>query len=153
MKYALEIEVMLPRERVGELFGEAENLGAWQPGFVGLEHASGKPGKPGAKSRLTYLNGKREVVLTETIEVNNLPAEFSATYEAKGMRMAVRNRFEESGAGRTRWISENEAQVSGVLMRIIALLMPGCFKKQSFKYMENFKVFAEDGADLRKAAS
>ena len=33
---------------------------------------------------------------------------------------------------------------------MIALIMPGCFRKQSLKHMENFKAFAEDGTDLRK---
>ena len=30
-------------------------------------------------------------------------------------------------------------------------IMPGCFKKESFKYMTNFKAFAETGADVRES--
>jgi len=36
-------------------------------------------------------------------------------------------------------------------MRLIALIIPGCFKKQSLKYMTNFKAFAETGAEVRES--
>ena len=49
----------------------------------------------------------------------------------------------------TGWVSENEARVSGFFMRLMTILMPGCFRKESLKYMENFKAFAETGADCR----
>jgi carbon monoxide dehydrogenase subunit G len=150
MNDTLEIEINQPRARVAELFGDPENLGAWQPGYLGLEHLSGTEGAAGSTSTLRYAHGKRVIEMTELLEVNNLPDEFSATYCAKGMKMTVRNRFEEAGPDKTRWDSENEAVVSGIMMRVIALIMPGCFRKQSLKYMENFKAFAEDGTDLRK---
>lgn len=151
INYTLEIDINQPRSRVAELFGEPANLGAWQPGFLSMEDLEGEPGAPGSTSRLKYAHRKREVEMTETLVVNDLPNEFTATYRARGMTMTVRNLFKEDGEGKTQWISENEAEVSGLLMRIISMIMPGCFKKQSFKYMKNFKAFAEDGKDLRKA--
>lgn len=150
MQYTLEIEIEQPREQVAALFGDPENLGAWQPGFLKCEDISSDPGQAGSVCRLSYLHGKREVELMETIEVANLPEEFSARFEAPGMVMTVRNRFEEAGPDKTKWISDNDAQVSGFMMRLMTILMPGCFRKQSWKYMENFKAFAEEGRDLRK---
>ena len=150
MNYTLEIELNQPRARVVELFDDADNLGAWQPGYLGMKHVGGEEGKAGAQYELRYLHGKREIPMLETIEVHNLPDEFSAVYDAKGMKMKVTNKFEEVGEGKTRMIVESEAEVSGILMKLIALIMPGCFKKQSWKYMENFKAFVEEGKDLRK---
>ena len=143
MKYHLEIEINQPRERVAELFGNPENLAFWQPGFVSLEHLSGEEGEAGSKSRLLYKNRGRDVEMIETVTVDNLPDEFSATYEAKGMLIAVNNRFEEAGPGRTRWSSDNEGQVSGIMMNMnrdqtnaIAIQVPstlssGCFHQMA----------------------
>ena len=119
---------------------------------LGMEQISGEEGKVGSKARLKYLHGKREIELIEAVDVDNLPDEYTGTYETKGMRMTVRNLFKEDGPDRTKWISENEAEVSGLMMTIMAKVMPGCFKKQSWIYMENFKAFAEEGKDLRKLA-
>lgn len=150
MNYSLELEINAPRERVVELFDSLENLGAWQPGYLGAEQLEGEPGAVGSKMSLKYAHGKREIELVETIVTNNFPEEFSALFEAKGMEMTVRNYFTEAGEGKTTWRSENEAKVSGIVMRLISFIMPGCFKKQSLDFMVNFKAFVEEGKDLRK---
>ncbi|KAA3609348.1 MAG: SRPBCC family protein [Calditrichaeota bacterium] len=142
MKYTLEIEIDQPREKVIELFDNPENMQHWQPGFLSLEPISGTPGEVGAQSRLKYKMGKRDIEMVETITVRNLPDEFSGTYETTGVWNEVKNLFSESGDSKTKWISHVDFQLSG-FMKIIAFLMPGSFKKQSFKYMELFKAFAE----------
>ena len=149
MNYSLEIEIDQPRDKVIELWDNIDNLAFWQPGYLGCEHLSGEPGAVGAKSKLSYKNRGREVVIVETITSAKLPDEFAATFEAKGMHIAQTNTFAEAGEGRTRWVSVNDVKVSGIMMRLITLLMPGCFKKESLKYMTNFKAFAETGADVR----
>ncbi|MEO1843423.1 MAG: SRPBCC family protein [Akkermansiaceae bacterium] len=54
MNYTLQIEINQPRARVAELFGDPENLGVWQPGYLGLEHRSGQEGAAGSTSTLSY---------------------------------------------------------------------------------------------------
>jgi uncharacterized membrane protein len=142
MKYTTEIEIEKPIEKVIELFDNADNLKKWMEGLQSFEHISGTPGQPGAKSRLFFKIGKREVEMIETITVRNLPDEFSGTYEAKGVFNIVKNRFEELSDTKTKYITENEFQFKG-FMKIFAFLMPGAFKKQSYKYLELFKHFAE----------
>lgn len=142
MHYKLEIEIDLPLKRTIELFDNPDNIVKWQPGLISFEHISGEPGKQGAKSLLKYKMGSREIEMTETIIRRNLPYEFTGTYEAKGVFNSVANTFEEFAENKTRWISENEFEFSG-FMKFIAFLMPGSFKKQSFKYMQQFKKFAE----------
>lgn len=146
MFYSLEIEIDKTRSEVTRLFGDPDNLYYWQPGLQEVESVSESPNQ----TRLRYLNRGREIVLLETVTVDALPEEYSATYEAPGMKISVANRFEEIGPEKTRWISDNEGNVSGFLMRLVTLFMPGCFRKQSYLYMENFKAFAETGADVRE---
>jgi len=66
MKYKVEIITNLPRAPVIELFDNSENLKKWQPGLKSFEHLSQKPGEVGAKSKLEFLMGKREIEIIET---------------------------------------------------------------------------------------
>lgn len=145
MKYKLEIDIDLPREKVIELFDNPDNIKHWQPGFISMEPMEGTPGQVGAKSHLKYQMGKRKVNMVETITTRNLPEEFSGTYEAGGVWNGIQNFFHEAGPDKTRWVTENEFKFSG-FMKIMGLLMPGTFKKQSFQYMKYFKEFAEKQA-------
>ena len=142
MKYTIDIEIDLPRARVVELFDDPDNLPKWQPGLVSFEPLTGEPGQEGATARLRYKMGKREIEMVETITKNALPEEFNGTYEAKGVFNVMRNRFVELDGNRTKWISDVEFRLSG-FMRLIGWLMPGSFRKESCKYMEQFKAFAE----------
>jgi hypothetical protein len=142
MKYTIETEINLPIARVVELFDDPENLKHWQPGLVSFEPISGTPGQPGAKSRLKYKMGKRDIEMIETITVRNLPDEFSGTYEAKGVFNIVKNYFKPISESKTKYINENEFQFKG-FMKIIGFLMPGAFRKESEKYLLQFKEFAE----------
>ena len=67
MKYKLEIEIDLPRKKVIDLFDNPDNMRHWQEGFVSFEPLSGTPGQVGAKSRLKYIMGKRDIEMVETI--------------------------------------------------------------------------------------
>ena len=60
-------------------------------------------------------------------------------------------RLIEAGPKTTLWVSESEYRFSGVLMRLVGLLMPGAFRKQSLQHMQDFKAFAEQGTDVRDA--
>ena len=143
MKYTVEIDIELPRSRVIELFDSTENMPKWQEGFISAEHLSGTPGEVGAKMKLKYKMGKREIEMVETITKRNLPDEFAGTYDAKGVHNIVDNTFIEISNSKTKWVAYQEFQMKG-MMKIIAFIMPGAFKKQSMKYMKDFKAFAEN---------
>lgn len=143
MKYSNEIIIHRPLTRVIELFDNPENLKQWQPGLESVELVSGVPGQPGAKSRLVYQMGKRTIEMVETVTVRNIPEEFSGSYETKGVFNTVTNRFIELDSHTTKMITESEFTFSSIPMRFFGWLMPGAFKKQSQKYLELFKAYAE----------
>ena|SRR5688572_9564012 len=142
MKFNTEIEINRPVEKVIQLFDNPDLMKEWQPGLVSFEHISGVAGQPGTKSKLRYKMGNREIDMVETILVRDLPREFSGTYEAKGVYNIVKNHFIPLGPGKTKYVCENEFRFKG-FMKIIAFLMPGAFKKQSYKMQQDFKKFAE----------
>ncbi len=143
MKYTQEIIINRPLLEVIGHFDNQANLYHWQPELLNFEHISGEPGKVGAQSRLTYMMGNREVEMVETLEICNLPEAFTGTYEAKGVWNRVQNRFSALDANRTKWESHCEFQFSSIGMKLMGWLMPWLFKKESYKYMRNFKDFVE----------
>lgn len=147
MKYQQEITIKRPKKEVAEKFSNPENMKHWQRGFIFMKPINGKMGTEGSQNLLKYKMGKREIEMKETILKNNLPHEFTATYEAKGVYNFQRNRFADTPENHTQWISDNEFRFSG-FMKIFGWFMPGAFKKQSLKYMQDFKAFAEDGKSV-----
>ena len=153
MKYTVELTIGLPRERVIELFDDSDNLPKWQEGLRSFEHMSGEPGHPGARSRLLYDMGRRQVEMIETIEKRALPDEFSGIYEASGVWNRVENRFYDEGPDLTRWQIDTEFRFSGV-MKVLSLFMRSSFPKQTLETMEHFKEFAESaGVQTGEAGS
>lgn len=142
MKYTSQVEIQKPLDEVVELFDNPANLGKWMEGLLSFDHLEGTPGEAGARSRLRFRMGKRELEMIETITLRNLPHEFNGTYEAKGVFNIVNNRFKSLDSKRTLYISEQEFQFRG-FMKIIAFLMPGAFRKQTLKTLTAFKQFAE----------
>ncbi len=143
MKYTVETEIDQPIEKVIKLFDNPDNMQYWMDGLISFEHLSGTPGQPGAKSKLLFKMGNRNIEMTETITARNLPEEFTGTYEANGVYNVVRNKFIPLSNGKTKYVAENYFEFKG-FMKIIAFIMPGAFKKQSYKYINDFKEFAEN---------
>ncbi|HSM62830.1 MAG TPA: SRPBCC family protein [Gillisia sp.] len=147
MKYSKEIIIDLPREEVIAKMENPNNFKHWQKGFISYKHLSGDPGHEDARSKLKFKMGTREIEMIETIEKNSLPNKLFVTYDAKGVFNRQKNYFEKVNETSTRWISDNEFEFSG-FMKIIAFLMPGSFKKQTYEYMKDFKAFAENGKSV-----
>ncbi|SDS13446.1 SRPBCC family protein [Christiangramia echinicola] len=147
MRYIQEITINKPRKEVVEKYSNPDNIKHWQRGFVFMKPINGKTGEEGSQNLLKYDLGKREVEMTETIIKNNLPDEYSATYEAKGVYNYQINKFSPTMEKNTLWVTDNEFKFSG-FMKLFGWFMPGAFKKQSRKYMEDFKAFVEDGKSV-----
>ncbi|MGW6540900.1 SRPBCC family protein [Streptomyces sp. NPDC055051] len=163
MKYTVSIEIALPRERVVQLLADPAQMPKWLRGLVLHEPLSGEHGQVGTTSRIVMRMGQREMECTETItrrepsDLHGTPKESVVHFEreivGEGMWSAVRDRLTEAGPSTTFWASENEYRFSGFLMRSVARLMPGAFRKQSLQHMKDFQAFAEEGRDVREAKS
>lgn len=148
MKYSAGIDIDLPVDRVLEIFNNPDNMDKWMEGLIGWEVTEGTAGEPGAKMVMKFKMGKRVMEMTETIIKANFPEEFVTTYDAKGVHNIVTTRFQSLDENRTRYVSEQEFIFSG-FMKFIGFIMPGAFKKQSLKYLNDFKNFAEKGVTVQ----
>ncbi|WP_439151726.1 SRPBCC family protein [Winogradskyella sp.] len=151
MRYTIEIVIEKPITEVAKKMDSIENMKHWQEGLVSTEHISGTPGEFGAKMKLNYDFGNRKMELIETITKRNFPNEFHATFNTKGMQNIQQNYFKSTDNGHTKWVSENEFQPTTFAMSAMLFLMPRAFKKQTKKFMTNFKIFVENGKSAANA--
>ena len=145
MKYQLELDLDVSRQKIIELFLDSDNLYKWQPDLVSFEHVSGEPRQLCAISKQVHKMGSKQIEMIETITKNNFPEEFSATYEAGKVWNLIENVFTEVSPNKTHWVLVSEFKCSGV-MKLLVFLFPGMFKKQTFLFMKRFKQFAETGS-------
>jgi polyketide cyclase/dehydrase/lipid transport protein len=144
MKFTRSIVINLPVEKVVALFDNPDSAYKWQPGFESVELISGTPRQKDSKSKLTFKMGKRKLVLIETIIEKQLPYEIKGLYEHEHMINTMSNYFLKTGESKTKYDAEIEyTKFNGVIPKIMALLMPGLFKKQVEKWLVEFKRFAE----------
>lgn len=151
MEYSNEILVKIARKELIEKLDSVENMKYWQRGLISSEVIEGNPGEESTQMRLKYMMGKREVILTETIIKRNFPEEFHANYDSKGVHNIQKNYFYKVDDNTTKWVSETVFQFSSFTMKLMAWVMPGMFKKQSMKYLIDFKNFAEKGTSVLDA--
>jgi hypothetical protein len=160
MKYTVSIEIAMPREEVAQLLADPAHLPKWLRGMVVHEPLSGVHGQLGTKSRVVMQTGEQKFEGTEIItrrepaDLRGIPkgsvVHFERELVAEGMWSVTRDRLTEAGPDKTLWESESEYQFSSLLMKLVGLLMPGTFRKQSLQHMQDFKVFAEHGTDVRE---
>lgn len=144
MKFTCTVEINRELDRVIELYQDRNHLREWQDGFVSVEDVSGIPGEPGSKSKFVYKGGGKEFDLIETIIVNDLPREFNGLYEAKAMVNTMKTRFFKISSDKTRLESEIEyTAFNGIIPKMMSWLFPGLFKKQTQKWLDQFKDFVE----------
>lgn len=161
VRYTVSIEITLPREKVVQLLADPEHLPKWLRGMVLHEPLNGEHGQLGTTSRVVMQTGQRKIECTETItrrepaDLREIPktgvVHFEREIVGEGMWSAVRDRLTESSPETTLWESETEFRFSGFLMKLVGILMPGAFRKQSQQHMQDFKAFVEQGTDVRAA--
>jgi len=146
MKFSCKVEIELPRDIVVQLFDNPDNMPYWQDDFIAFEHISGTPGQEGSTAKVIY----KRVELLETVLENDLPNAFHGSYEGSWGKNLMNNYFEETGRQSTIWKAEVEyIAMENIMMKIMGRFFPGMFRKQTQKWMDQFKVFAERNGTSR----
>lgn len=140
MKFSCSVKINCHKAKVAEIFSNPNLLRHFQEGFITKEPLEGEPGEKGAQSKMVY----EKMELKETILYNKLPDEFMALYEHKHMTNTMKVRFESISETSTIYTSDIEyTKFNGFIIKIIARLFPGMFKKQVLKWMILFKNYCE----------
>lgn len=144
MKHTGSIDIKRPIQQVAVLFADPKNLGEYQDGFVKKELQSGEAGQEGSVSKMYYKYGSRDMILTETIMVNQLPHSFEAFYHHKHMDNTMKCEFVSLDENTTRYKYTFEyTRIDWFMPKLMAILFPGMYRKQGEKWMRQFKEFVE----------
>ena len=141
--YTVSIEIDAPRERVVAMFDDVKLLSHWQTGLESVELLDGVAGQVGARSKLTFINGKQRIELFETVTARDLPDSCAGEYEWSTGRNTLENRFIELGPNRTRYESTCSYEFSSLMLKFMGFAVPGMFRKQNQKFLDNFKEMVE----------
>lgn len=140
MKFTCSIIIDKPIKEVADAFLDPECMKQSHQGFIGKELISGNANEVGAKYKLIY----KKFEMTETITNNDLPDSFSGLYEHKHMTNTMNSTFDAISENQTKFSAEIEyTHFNGFVIKVMAKLFPGMFKKQGDKWLQRFKAYVE----------
>jgi len=145
MKFNSSTTINAPREQVVQLFMDRKLLAEHQDGFIKKDLISGDYGQDGSVSKIYFKQGKGQMELTETIQSNQLPDSIETFIHHEHMDNNYKCSFIDRGDQTTEYKVEGEyVTVRGFMPKMMMKLFPGMFRKQSEKWMVNFKNFVEN---------
>jgi hypothetical protein len=148
MKYTCEVIINLPKDKTVSLFLDPDHYSKWQDGFISYTPADKTDKKINydAIYRYEVMNGKKIIDLEERILNNLLPDSIEGTYSTEDMGNSMKSIFIKVAENQTKYISEVEYYYfNGFIPKMMSIFMKRMFKKQSQKWMSQFKSFAESG--------
>lgn len=144
MNFTCTADIKVPLEKAVALWKDPENFKKWQDGFISLEAISGNPGEVGSKNRLVYKMGRNDMELIETIQKNDLPEEFIGLYEHKHMTNSMRSSFTKIDENNTHYVAYIDyLKLNSFMIKVMFRLFPSVARKQTQKWIDQFKEFAE----------
>lgn len=144
LKFVNSVEVNVPLSALIKIWKNESFFGEWQDGFVSKTMIKGIPYQSGSEAELVFVANKRTIKLHEKVLVEDLPLQYLCKYEHIHMTNTQDTRFEVINSNKTRYISEIEyTEFHGFIPKLMKILSPSIFQKQSQKWMNQFKEFAE----------
>lgn len=143
MKYTESIRIEAPRDEIVPLFFDTAHMARWQQGLLRAEPLEGTPGEPGARTRLVFRMGRRDMDMIETLAARDGNARLDLDYAAPGMTNRNASLFHDEDGG-TLWEMTCEFIPETLMLKLMTRLAPGMFRRQTVKNMRAFKEFAEN---------
>jgi hypothetical protein len=145
MKYKCEVIVNKPKELVVELYRNPQFFKEWQDGFIDMTLPDKTDKKINYHAIYQYkVMGNKIINLEERILNDLLPDSFEATYSTDDMANSMKSTFIKSSPTSTKLIAELEYYYfEGILPKMMSIFMKWSFKKQTQKWLNQFKTFAE----------
>ena len=144
MELGNQITINAPKDFVASYLRRSEHFDQWQDDFKSATLLSGDLDQVSAQTRMLYKFGKSDMELLETVRNNNLPDSFEALYKHKHMDNIMLSTFENLDGDKTIYSTHvNYIKLKGLIIKIMAKLFSGKFKKGPEKWMQQFKSFVE----------
>lgn len=144
MRFAWELEIAQPLDRVMERLADPQHPLRWQPGLVRIVPLEGTLGREGSVARYEFDLHGRYFELVETVLVDRLPEERVARYEGRGLVHTVTNRFTAVDAEVTGLLSRHEGFFTGAA-RLLALPLRRPMRERWRIELAHFRTYIESG--------
>jgi uncharacterized membrane protein len=143
----IEIELQLdcPLEHAWATFTNIELMPQWVQGFDSIRLLEGEPETVGSIHELVFLEGKRKIVMIETVTAFEPNKQFSFEATTRGMSTRAETLFTRAGAG-TIIRSHNSFFATGFFFRMMLPLMKGAITKRMTADFGRLKALAESTA-------
>jgi len=142
MNYTLSNTINKPLEEVIEKFTDPEGAKQWMEGLQRIVPVSGNSHEVGTKTDFHFLHKKKEMKISETILEQNLPHQIKFGYQSPMGYNEVEMLFEKLSDNSVKQTNNSYFEMKG-FGKIMGFLFKGMFKKQSMKFLNGFKEYAE----------
>lgn len=144
MKFSCSTSVHLSKDQTIALYYDQEHFDKWQDGFKEKKLLEGVVSEVGSKSEILFDQNGRKLELIETILENKLPEYFVGQYDHIHMTNTMKTTFKELRNGGTEITNEiHYTKFHSTIPWLMAKIFPSMFKRQTQKWLDQFKSFAE----------
>jgi len=143
MKYSVSNTISKPIQEVIEAFSHQENRLIWMKGLTSFEELDDAPLSIGAKSRLTFIMGKRTLIMTQIVLDNQLPESLKLVSKSRDVNNMITHKFRAVGENKTYHETAHIFEFKNWGMKLLSPLMKKAFIQQSQTYLDDFKTFIE----------
>lgn len=144
MRYAITVDVDVPRDELVTLVDDPVALPSWHDDLVRADVLPDLDG--GAvptRTRLVYdIRGQR-VEAVETVVERHLPAGMTVVTAVNGSCAETRHEFEALGTRTTRWTQHVDYAFTGCGLAGLGAMMPGALARRTRRQMRALKLHAE----------
>lgn len=145
MKYSCEVVVNVKREDCIKLWFDESRFSEWQDGFQSKNWIEGNALETNSKADILYDQNGRRLELIEHVVDNSLPDFYLGEYIHKHMTNTQKVIFREIDTNKTLVCTEvNYTQFNGLMPKLMGFLFPRLFRKQSQKWLDQFKFMVEE---------
>jgi uncharacterized membrane protein len=141
-KIIASVTINAPVSKVWQKFMDPDSLKYWLSGFISIQHLSGEPGKSGSKSKMIFLERKKEMTVHE--EVVKVIEGTEYAFKIVHPSLFIYNHvYLSANNGQTILRQETEMHPQQFMLKIIMPLMKGSMKQRTLKDLQRFRKFIE----------
>ena len=148
LSYYEEIIINSDIQNVIDLHEEPKYLEHYMNGFISFKTVQGESRKTGSISEISIVFNSnesvtRKIVMKEKVLSNNLPNEKVIQLNTSSVNNLITYRFVKLGKDKTQFFRTHEYEFN-TYMKVYSFFMSRKIKRESYKYLKNFKNFVEN---------
>ena len=148
LSYYEEIIINSDIQNVIDLHEDPNYLEHYMNGFISFKTVQGESRKTGSISEISIVFNSnesvtRKIVMKEKVLSNNLPNEKVIQLNTGSVNNLITYRFVKLGKDKTQFFRTHEYEFN-TYMKVYSFFMSRKIKRESYKYLKNFKNFVEN---------